>query len=72
MKDTTTPGLSIEACMDILDWFNDEYLDYLNHIMLAKLDGEKRIERALPSIREHCLKLVNAHRDTESAYPMMV
>ena len=39
MKDTTTPGLSIEACMDILDWFNDEYLDYLNHIMLAKLDG---------------------------------
>ena len=71
MKDTTTPGLSIEACKDILDWFNDECFDYLNHIMLAKLDGEKRIERALPNIREHCLKLVYAHRGTESAYPMM-
>ena len=71
MKDTATPRLSIEACMDILDWFNDECFDYLNHIMLAKLDGEKRIERALPIIREHCLELVNAQRDTESAYPMV-
>ena len=71
MSGTTDPKLTIDTCMDILDWFNDEYLDYLNQIMLAKLDGEKRIKRALPSIREHCLKLVNAHRDTESAYPMM-
>ena len=71
MTETTAPRLTIDACMDILDWFNDEHFDYLNHIMLAKLDGEKRIERALPSIREHCLKLVNAHRDTESAYPMV-
>lgn len=71
MKDTTTPELPIEACMDILDWFNDECFDYLNHIMLTKLDGDRRIERALPSIREHCLKLVNAHRGTGNAYPMM-
>ena len=65
MKDTATPRLSIEACMDILDWFNDECFDYLNHIMLAKLDGDKRVERALPSIAEYCLKLVNAYRDTD-------
>ena len=68
MTETTAPRLTIDACMDILDWFNDEHFDYLNHIMLAKLDGEQRIERALPSIREYCLKLVNAHRDTENAY----
>ena len=71
MSETTSPRLTVDTCMDILDWFNDEHYDYLNHILLAKLDGEKRIQRALPSIREHCLKLVNAHRDTESAYPMM-
>lgn len=71
MSETTSPRLTVDTCMDILDWFNDEHYDYLNHIMLAKLDGEKRIRRALPSIAEYCLKLVNAHRDTESAYPMM-
>lgn len=71
MSGTTDPKLTIDTCMDILDWFNDECFDYLYHIMLTKLDGDKRIERALPSIREHCLKLVNAHRGTEGAYPMM-
>lgn len=68
MTETTAPRLTIDTCMDILDWFNDEHFDYLNHIMLAKLDGEQRVKRALPSIAEYCLKLVNAHRDTEHAY----
>lgn len=71
MGETTSPRFTIDTCMDILDWFNDEHYDYLNHIMLAKLDGEKRIRRALPSIAEYCLKLVNAHQGTERAYPLM-
>ena len=40
MSGTTSPRLTVDTCMDILDWFDDEHYDYLNHIMLAKLDGE--------------------------------
>lgn len=70
MKDTRKHTLSFETCMDILDWFNDSYFDYLSHIMIAKLDGEERINRALPMISDYCLDLVNAHRTSESAYPL--
>ena len=28
-----SPKLTIDTCMDILDWFNDEHYDYLDHIM---------------------------------------
>ena len=66
MKNT----LSFGTCMDILDWFNDSYFDYINHILTAKLDGEERIKRALPAISDYCLDLVNAYRTSESAYPL--
>jgi len=62
--------LSFEICMDILDWFDDPYYDYLNHILLAKLDGEERVKGALPTISDHCMELVTAHEGTECAYPM--
>ena len=61
--------LSFQICMDILDWFNDSYFDYINHILLSKVNGEERINRALPVISEYCLNLINAHRTTENAYP---
>ena len=62
--------LSFEICMDILDWFDDPYYDYLNHILIAKLDGEERVRGALPTISDYCMELVTAHEGTEIAYPM--
>ena len=56
--------------MDILDWFDDPYYDYINHILIAKLDGEERIAGALPAIFDYCRELIAAHEGTESAYPM--
>ena len=53
--------LSFEICMDILDWFDDPYYDYLNHILIAKLDGEERVKEALPTISDYCMELVTAH-----------
>ena len=37
--------MNIETLIDILDWFDDGLYDYLNHILLSKLDGEARIRR---------------------------
>ena len=61
--------MNIETLMDILDWFDDGLYDYLNHILLSKLDGEARIRRAMPELRKYARSLVAAHRDTECAYP---
>ena len=61
--------MNIETLMDILDWFDDELYDYLNHILLSKLDGEARIRRAMPGLRKYARALVAAHRGTECAYP---
>ena len=61
--------LSFEICMDILDWFDDPYYDYLNHILLAKLDGEQRIMGALTTISDYCRELIAANEGTEWAYP---
>ena len=68
MKNT----LSFETCMDILDWFNDDTHDYIAHILIAKLDGEERIRRAMPVLSEYCLKLVEKHSACENAYPQAV
>ena len=46
------------------------YFDYINHILVAKLDGEERINRALPAISEYCLNLVDAYRSSDNAYPL--
>ena len=67
MKNNT---LSFQICMDILDWFDDPYNDYINHILIAKLNGEERVMGALPTISDYCRELIAAHEGTESAYPM--
>ena|SRR5699024_2833466 len=61
--------MNIETLMDILDWFDDGLYDYLNHILLTKLDGEMRIRRAMPELRKYACSLVTAHRGTDCAYP---
>ena len=61
--------MSFETLMDILDWFDDGLYDYLNHILLTRLDGEARIRRAMPEMRKYARALVAAHRGTENAYP---
>lgn len=61
--------LSFEICMDIFDWFDDELLDFISHILLSKSDGERRVRRALPALRAHARQLVNLNRDTPRAYP---
>ena len=42
----------LDTCMDIFDWFDAAEFDYLNHILLSKLDGDERVRRALPEIRK--------------------
>jgi len=57
-------------CFDILDWFDDPLYDYLAHNLVAKLDGEERIARALPHLIEHTTAPVAAHADKANAYPV--
>ena len=64
MKPTT-----LAQCMDIFDWFDDPLLDYISHILVAKLDGEARVQRALEYLIDHAAELVAAHSGSESAYP---
>jgi len=64
MKITT-----LSQCMDILDWFDDPLYEYLNHILLSKLDGEARVARALPDLIDHAEALLRSHAGTEAAYP---
>ena len=61
--------LDLDTCMDIFDWFDDNTYEYLNHILLSKLDGEERIKRALPEIRKRAQWLLKIHRGTKCAYP---
>jgi hypothetical protein len=61
--------LSLETCMDIFDWFDDNTFEYINHILLCKIDGEERVKRALPALRKHARWLLNLHSGTEHAYP---
>ena len=70
MKNTNQHTLSLGTCMDILDWFNDSYFDYINHILVSKLDGEERIRQALPLISKHCAELIRLHANTSAAYPV--
>ena len=61
--------MSFGTLMDVLDWFDDSLYDYVHHILLAKLDGEERIRRALPLLHRHAEELIASHRGTECAYP---
>lgn len=76
MKNTSKPVYNrqrtfrLETCLDILDWFNDPNFEYINHILVSKLDGEERIRRALPIISKHCAELIRAHANTPAAYPV--
>ena len=61
--------MNIETLMDILDWFDDGLYDYLNHILLSKLDGEARIRRAMPELRKYAphkhLSLIHISEPTD-------
>ena len=61
---------SSSIVLQILDWFNDPDFEYINHILVSKLDGEERIRRALPLISKHCAELVRSHANTPAAYPV--
>jgi len=61
--------LTLEACMDIFDWYDDETYEYINHILLSKLDGEERVKRVLPELRKRARFLLRVHAGTEAAYP---
>lgn len=61
--------MNLETLMDILDWFDDDLFDYLNHILLTKLDGKERIQRAMPYLCEHAGQLIASHSGTEITYP---
>ena len=61
--------LTLEECMNIFDWFEDSSYEYINHILLSKLDGEKRIRRAMPKIRKRARWLLRVYAGTSAAYP---
>ena len=61
--------MSLDTCMDIFDWFDDNTFEYINHILLCKVDGDERVKRALPALRKHARWLLNLHSGTEHAYP---
>ena len=62
--------LSLDTCLDILDWFDDPQYEYINHILVAKLDGEKRLKKALPILQGYCMDLIIGHIGLENAYPL--
>ena len=53
MKNTMTTTkrnhLSLDECMDILDWFDDPQYDYIHHIYISKVDAPARLKRVLPA-----------------------
>ena len=61
--------MSLDTCMDIFDWFDANTFEYINHILLCKVDGEERVKWALPELRKHARWLLKLHRGTEAAYP---
>ena len=61
--------MTLETCMDILDWFDDETYEYISHILLSKIDGRARVARVLPELRKRAQWLVSIHEGTEGAYP---
>ena len=60
---------TLAECMDVFDWFDDPTYEFIHHILLAKLDGEARVTRALRTLCEHADTLIASHRETEQAYP---
>ena len=44
--------MNLEALMDILDWFDDGLYDYIDHILLTKVDGAERVRRTMPQLRK--------------------
>lgn len=61
--------MSLDTCMDIFDWFDDNTFEYINHILLCKVDGEERVKRALPELRKHARWLLKLHRGYGSCLP---
>lgn len=61
--------LDLDTCMDIFDWFDDNTFEYINHIMLSKVDGEARVKGTMPEIRKRARWLLKLHRGTDGAYP---
>ena len=60
---------TLVECMDVFDWFDDPTYEYINHVLISKLDGEARVARALRALCEQADALIASHQDTKSAYP---
>ena len=61
--------LDLDTVLDIFDWFNSPTLELVNHTLLAKIDGEERVRRAMPALRKEARTLLNRYRNTDFAYP---
>ena len=58
----------IDCIMDVLDWFDDPWYEYLYHILAAKTDGVERLARALTDLFNHAATLVAEHLGTDVDY----
>lgn len=61
--------LDLDTVLDIFDWFNSPTLELVNHTLLAKIDGEERVRRAMPALRKEARKLLKKYSGTSFAYP---
>ena len=60
---------TVDQCMDVFDWFDDDRYGYIRHIWLSKTDAEARLSNAMPGLIREATQLVMAHRGQEDAYP---
>ena len=62
--------LDLHTCLDIFDCYDNATFEYVNHILMTKIDGEERVKRAMPDLQKRARWLVNLYANTEEAYPV--
>ena len=70
MTRTKRETLTVDEVMNILDHYDAELYEFLNHIMWTKAAGITRVEMALPWLTTHCVNLLVDYKDTDDAYDM--
>ena len=62
--------MNLEALMDILDWYDDGLYDYIDHILLTKVDGAERVRRTMPQLRKYTQESWSRHTGARKTPPL--
>lgn len=60
---------TLDECMDVFEWFNDNRFEFARYIWLTKADAEERLKKELPAMRRQAEMLIKKHIGFEDAYP---